>query len=131
MRKTIFSVVAACLVATTSVMAVGTTNEFETRHTIDTFEYVDVSTFCKAIMQGDLETVRRLIDLGENVNKKSLGMTPAIFAARYNKAEILQLLIDRGADLRIRSDKGYSVKKYAELSNASDALVVIEAALGI
>ncbi|WP_149277380.1 ankyrin repeat domain-containing protein [Pareuzebyella sediminis] len=131
MRKTIFSVVAACLVATTSVMAVGTTNEFEPQPAIGTFDYVDVSTFCKAIMQGDIDTVRRLIDLGENVNKKSLGMTPAIFAARYNKAEILQLLIDSGADLSIKSDKGYSVKKYAELSNAIDAMAVLEAASGI
>lgn len=131
MRKTIFSVVAACLVATTSAMAVEATNELETRHTISIYESVDVSTFCKAIMQGDIETVRRLIDLGENVNKKSLGMTPAIFAARYNKAEILQLLIDSGADLSIKSDKGYSVKKYAELSNAIDALAVIESASGM
>lgn len=81
-------------------------------------------------MQGDIETVQKLIDLGEDVNQKSLGMTPAIFAARYNKAEILQLLIDNGADLRIKSDKGFSVKKYAELSNATEALQVLEAAKG-
>lgn len=91
---------------------------------------VDVSSFCKAIMEGDFNTVKRMIELGENVNQKSLGMTPAIFAARYNKAEILKLLIDNGANLKIKSDQGYTVKKYAELSNAHDALTVIETAMG-
>ena len=38
-------------------------------------------------------------------------MTPAMFAARYNKAEILELLIENGADLKIKSDKGYTVKE--------------------
>ena len=80
-------------------------------------------------MSVDIDTVKRMIELGEDVNKKSLGMTPAMFAARYNKAEVLQLLIKKGADLKIKSKQGFSVKKYAELSNATDALAVIEATL--
>ena len=52
-------------------------------------------------------------------------MTPAMFAARYNKVEILELLIDKGADLTIRSNKGWTVQKYAKLSNAQEALVVL------
>ena len=129
MRKTILTVAVAFMVGVTGVMAEETTSQID-MPSIETYKNVDVSTFCKAIMEGDFETVKRLIDLGEDVNKKSLGMTPAIFAARYNKAEILQLLIDNGADLRIKSDKGYSVKKYAELSKAIDALGVIEASMG-
>lgn len=88
-----------------------------------------INSFCKAILKGDIETVKSLIALGENVNQKSLGMTPAIFAARYNRAEILQLLIENGADLNIRSDKGYTAKKQAEISNAKEALAVIESSL--
>ncbi len=129
MRKTILTVAVAFMVGVTGVMAEETTSQIDVS-SIETYKNVDVSSFCKAIMQGDFETVKRLIDLGEDVNKKSLGMTPAIFAARYNKAMILQLLIDNGADLRIKSDKGYSVKKYAELSKAMDALSVIEATMG-
>lgn len=90
----------------------------------------DLSSFCRAVMQGDIETVERMIELGEDVNKKSLGMTPAMFAARYNKAKVLQLLIDHGADLSAKSDQGYSVAKYAELSNATDALAVLQSAMG-
>ncbi|WP_026811731.1 ankyrin repeat domain-containing protein [Arenibacter latericius] len=89
----------------------------------------ELSSFCKAIVEGDVATVKRFIDLGEDVNKKSLGKTPAIFAARYNKAEILSLLIKNGADLTVRCDNGYTAKRHAEFSNATDALAVINAHL--
>ena len=88
----------------------------------------ELSTLCKAIMSGDVDMVKKLIELGEDVNEKSLGMTPAIFAARYNKAEILKVLIDNGADLKIKCNKGFSIKKHAQMSNAKDALEVIEKA---
>lgn len=85
-----------------------------------------ISPFCKAVMQGDVVTVERLISLGEDVNQKSLGMTPAMFAARYNKAKVLALLIAKGADLELKSNQGYGVRKYAELSDAKEALEVID-----
>jgi len=129
MRKTILTVAMALMVGVTGVMAEETTSQIDASG-IEKLKTVDLNSFCKAIMQGDIETVKRLIDLGEDVNKKSLGMTPAIFAARYNKAEILQLLIDNGADLNIKSDKGFSIKRYAKLSKAMDALSVIETAMG-
>lgn len=131
MKKVFFSAAVLCLSLSNVSMAMA--NEIPNPATTSiNVKNLDVSSFCKAIMQGDIETVQKLIDLGgEDVNQKSLGMTPpAIFAARYNKAEILQLLIDHGADLRIKSDKGFSVKKYAELSNATEALQVLEAAKG-
>ena len=129
MRKTFLTFATACLVGTSAIMANDTITTMNTP-TYEMFRTVELSSFCKAIMQGDLDTVKKLIELGEDVNKKSMGMTPAIFAARYNKAEILELLIANGANLKIKSDKGYSVKKYAELSNATDALRVIETAMG-
>ncbi|MBQ4916120.1 ankyrin repeat domain-containing protein [Maribacter sp. MMG018] len=91
---------------------------------------IEISSFCKAVMQGDIDTVRRMIELGEDINRKSLGMTPAMFAARYNKVDVLKLLIDKGADLKIRSNKGFSAMKYAELSNAKEAMAVLENAIG-
>lgn len=130
MRKTILTVSLTFLVGVTGLMA-KTINSSSISSISETYVSFDVSSFCKAIMAGDVDTVKRLIELGEDVNQKSLGMTPAIFAARYNKAEILELLIENGADLSIKSDKGYTVKKYAELSNATDALAVLEAAQGI
>jgi len=125
MKKTILIVAAACLFAVSGVYAENkTTNEF-TETTINV-KNLEISSFCKAILKGDVETVKKLIELGEDVNQKSLGMTPAMFAARYNKAEILELLIQNGANLSTKSDKGYTAKKFAELSHANEALAVLE-----
>ncbi|SHI69283.1 Ankyrin repeat-containing protein [Mesonia phycicola] len=83
----------------------------------------DLNSFCKAIMKGDTKMVQQLIEFGEDVNKKSLGKTPAMFAARYNKVEVLKLLVKNGADLSMKSDKNkYTAQKFAELSNATEAL---------
>lgn len=129
MKKTILSAALVCLAFSTGLEA-NAIDKANEGVVIENIKNLEVSSFCKAIMQGDIDTVKKLIDLGEDINQKSLGMTPAIYAARYNKAEILQLLIDNGANLKIKSDKGYSVMKYAELSNATEALQVLETALG-
>ncbi|MDB2606540.1 ankyrin repeat domain-containing protein [Zobellia sp.] len=129
MKKTFLTFAMACLVGTSALLANDTVINTDTP-AFEMYETIELSSFCKAIMQGDFDTVKILIELGEDVNKKSMGMTPAIFAARYNKAEILELLIDNGANLKLKSDKGYSIKRYAELSNASDALRVLETAMG-
>lgn len=124
MKKTILTA-AACLLMVVGFGA-GLETSNENLATITMKEIVGINSFCKAIMQGDVDTVKRLIDLGENVNQKSLGMTPAIFAARYNKAKILKILIANGADLSIKSNKGWAIEKYARLSNASEVLEVLK-----
>jgi ankyrin repeat protein len=85
----------------------------------------EISSLCKAAMKGDIEQVRSLIALGEELNEKSLGLTSALYAARYNRAEVLKVLLLNGANLNIKSDKGYTAKEYAEMSNAKDVLQVI------
>ncbi len=129
MRKTILTVAAALMVAVTGLSAKEISMVTDASITKN-IKNVDISSFCMAIVKGDYNTVKSLISLGEDVNQKSLGMTPAMFAARYNKVEILELLIENGADLKIKSNKGFSVKKYAELSNATDVLAILETALG-
>ena len=129
MRKTILTVAAAFMVAITGLSAKEISMVTDASITKNV-KNVDISSFCMAIVKGDYNTVKSLIALGEDVNQKSLGMTPAMFAARYNKVEIQELLIENGADLKIKSNKGFSVKKYAELSKATDALAVLETALG-
>ncbi len=97
-----------------------------TSNIINAFE---INSFCKAIVKGDYDLVKKMIALGEDVNQKSLGKTPAHYAARYNKPEILELLIANGANLKKRCDQGYTVKKYAEISEAKEALRIINAAM--
>jgi len=129
MRKTILTTAAVFLLAVGGIYAGNNTNPHQPEEITGIVKNDGLNPFCKAIVNGDIETVQKLISLGEDVNQKSLGMTPAIIAARYNKVEILELLIAHGANLKIKSDKGYTAKKYAELSNATEALHIIETAL--
>ncbi|NJB36027.1 ankyrin repeat domain-containing protein [Flavobacterium sp. ASW18X] len=92
----------------------------------NTLTNVNVSSFCKAIIKGDKEMVLKMIEMGEDVNQKSLGKTPAHYAARYNRPEIMKVLIKNGANLNKRCDQGFTVKKYAELADASAVLEVLE-----
>ena len=86
----------------------------------------EVNAFCLAIVKGDTEMVKRLIALGQDVNEKSNGKTPAMYAARYNKVEILKLLVDNGAKLSTKCSKGHTAKDYAKISNAIEALKYLE-----
>jgi len=86
----------------------------------------DVSPFCMSIVKGDLETVKKLIELGADVNSKSNGLTPAMYAAKFNRVDILKFLVEQGAKLDKKSDKGFTALKYAELSNAKEAQAYIK-----
>ncbi|NKI27412.1 ankyrin repeat domain-containing protein [Arenibacter sp. 6A1] len=91
-----------------------------------TIKIEEISPFCKAIVKGDIESVKRYLENGVDVNQKSLGKTPVIFAARYNRGAILELLIKNGADVTLRCNSGYSALKYAEEANALETLKIIE-----
>ncbi|MFV0564243.1 MAG: ankyrin repeat domain-containing protein [Flavobacteriaceae bacterium] len=88
-----------------------------------------VNAFCVSIAKGDLETVKILLARGEDANKKSNGMTPIMYAAKFNRTEILKLLMAEGADLKAKSDKGYTALNYAQMHGAKQAKTVIENAL--
>ena len=82
-----------------------------------------------AICKGDVEAVKKFIEYGANVNETSNGLTPLMLAARYNNVEIINLLIEKGANLRAKDEKGFTALRYAELSNAQDAVGIIKAAM--
>ena len=88
-----------------------------------------VNAFCKLIQIGDYDAVKSLIEDGIDINKKSTGLTPLMFAARHNKAEIAQLLIENGARMKTKTVKGYNALQLAELSNAKDSYKVIKEAM--
>ena len=128
MKKTILTVALSFLFAATyaNCNTVVANSDFSTSSFV---EENALNSFCKSIMKGDVEMVKQLLKLGEDVNAKSLGRTPAMYAARYNRAEILQLLIDNGADLSIKSTKErLTARDFAEKSKAKDALAVLDAA---
>ncbi len=83
---------------------------------------------CTAIFKGDVDTVKKFIEYGADVNEVSNGMTPLMFAARYNKVAIVKLLLVNGADKKLKDEKGYTAIKYAELSNSTEALAILKQA---
>ena len=90
---------------------------------------IEVNTFCKLITKGDIEAVKSMIDTGVDINQKSVGMTPLMYAARYNRVEIVNLLIAKGADLKTKSNRGITALEYAEMSKANDTYKIISDAL--
>ncbi|MBF7093472.1 ankyrin repeat domain-containing protein [Flavobacterium sp. ALJ2] len=88
-----------------------------------TFDTTPLNT---AIRKGDIETVKKFIEYGEDVNKMSNELTPLMTAARYNKVEIIKILLSNGADINAKNEKGFTALKYAELSNATDAVVLLK-----
>lgn len=126
MKKTIIiSAIALCF----SIVNVNANPSNKMLKTTTVTSVIKVSPFCVSIAKGDFETVKKLIDLGTDVNQKSDGMTPAMYAAKFNRTDILQLLIDEGANLKVKSDKGMTAKEYAEIHKATDAFTMIEGAL--
>ena len=51
-----------------------------------------------------------------------------MLAARYNNVEIIKLLLDKGATLSVKDDKGLTALKYAEASNAKEAIELLKTA---
>jgi ankyrin repeat protein len=120
----------ACLFAFSTVNANSLNNPVKTNNTEFTSYSSSVNAFCKLIQMGDYEAVASLIKAGENVNRKSNGLTPLMFAARHNKAKIAELLINSGAKLKTKSDKGkMTALDMAKRSKSTDAIKVIKEAL--
>ena len=125
MKKFIFTAFAIAL-------SFGTINASELNNTkIKTsIEYANVSTFCKLIVAGNFDAVKAMIENGTNINRKSTGLTPLMFAARYNKVAIVKLLIKKGAKLKVKSERGsHTALDYAKMSKAHESYKVLQAAL--
>lgn len=84
------------------------------------------SPLCAAIIKGDLDAVKKFIEYGVDVNETSNGMTPLMFAARFNRVDIIEVLLKNGADKKTKDEKGYTALKYAEQSKANDAIQALK-----
>lgn len=89
----------------------------------------NVSTFVKLIQLNDYNAVNNLINAGANINQKTMGMTPLMYAARQNKTAIVELLIENGARLKTKSIRGLTALDYAKMSGAQDSYDLLKTAL--
>jgi ankyrin repeat protein len=79
-----------------------------------------------AVSKGDLEFVKKLIEYGADVNEISEDLSPLMIAARYNKVDILKILLSNGANPSAKNEKGFTALKYAQLSNATEAIAILK-----
>lgn len=126
MKKTI---ILSAIALSCSLVSVNAENVNELTNSAIETAVKEKSPFHMSIVKGDVETVQKLIELGQDVNEKWNGLTPAMYAAKFNRTEVLAVLIDNGANLKTKCDKGYTALEYAEQSNAQAAQVVIEGEL--
>lgn len=130
MKKLILSMLVCSLAFSTVTATASTSTDFkksEIKYKVA--ENYGVNAFCRLIQQGKYEAVKALIESGENVNRKSTGLTPLMFAARHNKAKIAKLLIENGAKLKTKSDGlNLTALEIAKRSKAVDAIKVIKEA---
>ena len=82
MRKTVLIIAVAMGLTAPSFYATNRTST--SNHFLEVKNQSEVSPFCMSVVKGDLETVKKLVELGANVNDASLGLTPAMYAARNN-----------------------------------------------
>ncbi|MDI1317091.1 ankyrin repeat domain-containing protein [Flavobacterium sp.] len=122
MKKSII-ILGLALVAFTNVAEAATVSASATSIEIANYENTPL---CSAIMKGDLETVKKFIEYGSDVNEKSNGLTPLMFAARYNKVEIIKYLVEKGADKQLKDEKGNTALNYAEFSKSQDAVTCLK-----
>ena len=130
MRKTIFMI--ALIVGASFTTANATENNNESASTakykVTTTTIKKVNSFCVAISKGDFDTVKKMIQFGENVNKTSNGKTPLMYAARFNRVEIINLLLENGAEVGTKDRIGLTAMDYAKISKATDAEKILESA---
>ncbi|MBC8753485.1 ankyrin repeat domain-containing protein [Kordia sp. YSTF-M3] len=125
MKKTIFMIALIVGASFTTANATEGNNETATSNEVTVTTVVKVNPFCIAIAKGDFDTVKKMIQFGENVNKTSNGKTPLMYAARYNRVEIASLLLKNGAKLDSKDKNGHTAIDYAKLSKALDVKKVL------
>lgn len=73
----------------------------------------------KAIQKGDIKKVTELLDKGAKINEWNFG-TPLIMAASSGQLQIAKLLIERGADLNMIGQNGWTALGCAAAEGHSD-----------
>ncbi len=82
----------------------------------------------EAVRQGDLEEVTERAGDGDAIDQRNdEGMTPLMLAVRADQTAIVDLLLEKGADVTIRDNKGYTALWHAfQRENAAAFRKILE-----
>lgn len=120
MKKTITILALALCFAMPTVNASNFENSPQPLSIVDNTN--SVSALCEAAAKGDVAKVKQLLKNGMDVNQKSNGMLPIHYAARFNRVEVLKVLITQGSEVHSTCDKGLTALRHAEKTNANEAV---------
>ncbi len=121
------SVVVLALALGFSISNLNASNEILTSDVNEVIvKTVEVSPLCKAVATGNVEEVNKLIKAGADVNAKSNGMQAIHYAAKYNRVELIKVLITAGSEIHTPCDKGYTAYRHARLAKAQDAALFLQ-----
>ncbi|WP_339755498.1 ankyrin repeat domain-containing protein [uncultured Winogradskyella sp.] len=116
------SVVVLALALGFSISNLNASNEILTSDANEvTVKTVEVSPLCKAVATGNLDEVNKLIKAGADVNTKSNGMLPIHYAAKYNRVDMIKILITAGSKIHETCDLGYTALTHAKKTKAKEA----------
>jgi uncharacterized protein len=124
MKKTI--IIAGLALVAFSNVALATT--ISTTSYAKEVSIIPNTPLCTAIMKGDLATVKKFIEYGADVDEMSNGLTPLMFAARYNKVDIIKYLLEKGANKSTKDERGYTALQFAEFSKSQEAIAYLKQA---
>jgi len=79
-----------------------------------------------AVCNGDVETVKKSIEYGADVNKIVRNMTPLMLAARFNNVEIVKLLLANGAKPSIENSHGLRALDYARYAKSTESAEILK-----
>ena len=86
------------------------------------------STIQLCAAEGDLDGVKRLLNLGEDVDGVDEdGNTALHFAAEVGSAEVTRLLLERSADANVGNDEGDRPLHKATINNHVDIVALLVA----
>jgi ankyrin repeat protein len=121
------SVVVLALALGFSISSLNASNEIVTSDLNEiAVQTVEISPICTAVATGNTEEVKKLINNGVDVNAKSNGMMPIHYAAKYNRVEMIKVLITAGSKIHEPCDLGYTALRHAEKTNADDAALFLK-----
>jgi hypothetical protein len=98
-------------------------------HEVDVRDPYGQTPLMYAVDHHDEEAVRVLLAAGAHVDARSAaGWTALMYAARNLQAtDLLQVLLDAGADLTLRNDQGQSARDLAVIHNHTAAVALLDA----
>ena len=76
---------------------------------------------CKYSEEGNVKEVRNILSSGVSPNFSkagSLGRTPLIYAALYGREDVVELLLNMGADPNLANPRGYTPLHYASVCSS-------------